>query len=46
MQKEYYYEIFSMGNTDGKKRHTINVRDFSESIEEGNIQILSAPRKA
>ncbi len=41
MQKEYYYEIFSMGNRNGKKRHTINVRDFTESLEEGNIKILS-----
>mgnify|MGYP003965950033 CR=1 FL=1 len=41
MQREYYYEIFSMGNRNGKKRHTINVRDFTESLESGNIEILS-----
>jgi len=43
IQKEYYYEIFSMGNKNGKKRHAINLRDFAESVEKGTIKILSVP---
>ena len=43
MQKEYYYEIFSMGNKNGKKRRAIHIRDFAESIKEGTIKILSMP---
>ena len=43
MQREYYYEIFSMGDKNGKKRHAINIRDFAESIEKGTIKILSIP---
>jgi hypothetical protein len=43
MQREYYYEIFSMGNKNGKKRHAIHIRDFAESIKEGTIKILSMP---
>jgi|TARA_R110002167_G_scaffold113483_1_gene286524 hypothetical protein len=42
MQKEYYYEIFSMGNKNDKKRHAISIRDFTESLEKGNITILSS----
>lgn len=45
MQKEYYYEIFSMGDKNGKKRHAINLRDFAESIEKGTIKILSTSDK-
>jgi hypothetical protein len=45
MQKEYYYEIFSMGNKNDKKRHAINIRDFEESLESGNITILSSPEQ-
>lgn len=42
MQKEYYYEIFSMGSKNDKKRHAINIRDFTEGLEAGNITVLSS----
>ena len=45
IQKEYYYEIFSMGGKNGKKRHAINFRDFAESIEKGHIKVLSSPNE-
>ena len=43
IQREYYYETFSMGDKNGKKRHAIHIRDFAESIKEGTIKILSIP---
>ena len=46
MQKEYYYEIFSMGNKNDKKRHAINIRDFEESLASGHITILSSPTQS
>ena len=46
LTKEYYYEIFSMGGVDGKRRTAIACADFSAGMAEGNIKILSAARKS
>lgn len=41
LQREYYYETFSMGGIDGKRRTAIACADFSAGMAEGNIKILS-----
>ena len=42
LQKEHYYETFSMGNKDGKRRTAIACTDFKAGLAEGTIRILSA----
>ena len=41
LQKEYYYETFSMGDENGKRRTAIACTDFNAGVEKGNIRILS-----
>ena len=46
MQKEYYYETYSMGSSNGKRRSSIHVQAFEEALELGKIQVLAYPRKS
>jgi len=39
----HYYEIFSMGSNNGKKRKAIDIHSFQEAVREGNIKVLSDP---
>ena len=45
VQREYYYEIFSMDDSNGKRKRAITVQDFAEGVEKGNIRLLSAARE-
>ena len=45
LQREYYYETFSMGDGDGKRRTAIACEDFAQGMASGNIKILSRSRK-
>ena len=46
MKMVHYYEIFSMGSDNGKKRKAIDIDSFQEAVCEGNIKVLSNPRKS
>ena len=46
LQKEHYYETFSMGISCDKRRTAIACRDFKTGMEEGNIKILSSARES
>ena len=46
MKMIHYYEIFSMGSDNGKKRKAIDIDSFQEAVCEGNIKVLSNPRKS
>jgi len=46
LQKEYYYETFSMASNCNRKRTAIACDDFKAGLEEGNIKILSRPRES
>ena len=41
LRKEHYYETFSMGNDDGKRRTAIARADFEAGLEEGKIRVIS-----
>ena len=41
-----YYEIFSMGRNDGKKRRAIDFGSFQDAIREGHIKVLSRARES
>lgn len=41
-----YYEIFSMGKNNGKKRRAIDFLSFQDAVQEGYIKILSRPRES
>jgi hypothetical protein len=42
LQKEYYYETFSMAINCHKRRSAIACNDFTAAMAQGNIKILSA----
>lgn len=42
LQKEHYYETFSMGDADGQRRTAIACTDFQAGMAEGSIKLLSA----
>lgn len=46
LQREYYYETFSMASNCNRKRTAIACDDFKAGMEEGNIKILSATRES
>lgn len=46
LQKEYYYETFSMGDEGSKRRTAITCTDFKAGMAEGKIRILSPARES
>ena len=46
LQKEHYYETFSMGDEDVKRRTAIACTDFKAGMAEGKIRILSPARES
>jgi len=45
LQKEYYYETFSMASNCNRKRSAITCDDFKAGMAEGNIKILSCAQQ-
>ena len=46
MKMVHYYEIYSMGKDNGKRRRTIDLESFQDAIQQGNIKVLSRPRES
>ena len=46
MEKEYYYETYSMGDSNGKRRNSIHVQGLDEAGKLGKIQVIAYPRKS